>query len=313
MKRTLRVYMMLLIALLLCDTTAFAAIPDPSPSFYVTDEADVISSTTEDYIISNNEELQNLCGAQIAVVTVDFLDGMDIEDYAYKLFNEWQIGSAEEDNGVLLLLAIGEENYWCMQGKGLEDDLTAGEIDDMLWYYLEEDFAAADYDEGVKSFFDRMYEKICDIYSVEADAGSVGYNIEGEEMETIYIVVGLIVLVIVIIVIRAAVKSLFRGLFRGLFGGSAPTYYPSRRRPRGHYRPAPRHSPPRPHHRPQPPVRPVSRPKSTPSIFGGLSSGSRSSGTRSGSRSSISRSSGRSRSTGGGGRSRGGGAGRRGR
>ena len=96
--------------------SAFGGVVSPSSSFYVTDEAGVIAPDTEEYIVQKNAELEQLCGGQIVVVAVDFLDGLNIEDYAYKIFADWNIGDEDKDNGILLLLAIGEENYWCMQG-----------------------------------------------------------------------------------------------------------------------------------------------------------------------------------------------------
>ena len=100
-------------------------IPEPSDDLYVSDYADVIDREVEEEIINANLELEEKNGVQIAVVTVDFLDGANIEDYAYDLFNQWGIGSAESNNGVLLLLAIGEDNYYCLAGDGLSNLLSA--------------------------------------------------------------------------------------------------------------------------------------------------------------------------------------------
>ncbi len=33
---------------------------------------------------------------------------MDIEEYAYELFNKWKIGSAKDQTGVLWLLSVGD-------------------------------------------------------------------------------------------------------------------------------------------------------------------------------------------------------------
>ena len=63
-------------------------IPEPSDDLYVSDYADVIDREVEEEIINANLELEEKNGVQIAVVTVDFLDGANIEDYAYDLFNQ---------------------------------------------------------------------------------------------------------------------------------------------------------------------------------------------------------------------------------
>lgn len=114
-----------------------AQIPEPPQSVFVGDYANVLSESTEQHIIRNGGALDNLTGAQIVVVTVDFTGGADIEDYAYEIFNTWGIGNAERDNGLLLLLVIGEENYWALQGSGIENSLTSGLLGDYLYEYLE--------------------------------------------------------------------------------------------------------------------------------------------------------------------------------
>lgn len=146
---------------------AAVAVPEYKDEYgYVADFADVIKGDTINYINEANVALTEACGAEIIVVTVDFLGGAEIEDYAYSLFNEWQIGSAEKDNGVLLLLVIGEENYYALQGAGLEKQFSSSMLDEYLYDFLEEDFAAGDYDAGVRKFFNASLERLERIYGV---------------------------------------------------------------------------------------------------------------------------------------------------
>jgi uncharacterized protein len=169
--------LILCLAIMLPFTTVFGAdVVTPTDDFYVADYAEVIDSDTETYIVEMNESLYEQTGAQVVVVTVDFLDGIEIEDYAYTLFNDWGIGSADKNNGVLILLAIGEENYWAMQGTGLESVLTSRELGDMLYDYLEDDFASGDYDTGTKKVFDAVVDELADYYNVTVSADSATNN-----------------------------------------------------------------------------------------------------------------------------------------
>ena len=294
---------MLLVSLPVLASAAYGGVISQSDSFYVADEADVISSDTEKYIIEKNAELEQLCGGQIVVATVDFLDGMDIEDYAYKLFKDWKIGDEGRDNGILLLLAIGEENYWCMQGKGLESALTSGDIDDILWNYLEDDFASGDYDSGVRSVFDALYDSVADIYGTggEYDGSSdssAGYDYTSAASDFARIIkMALIVFLVVLLLL--IITSIF-------FGRKNRSLRRSRNRTRPIFIPTSRPSrPPRP---PRPSVASRSSRPSRTTVSGSRSGSSRSS-FGGGSRSSRGGGMGR----GGGGSSRGGGAGRRGR
>ena len=58
--------------------------------------------------------------AQIAVVTINTLNGADIETYAVDLFKKWGIGSKSTDHGVLILYAIQDHRARIEVGYGLE-------------------------------------------------------------------------------------------------------------------------------------------------------------------------------------------------
>ncbi len=156
-KTSLSALLCVLLCMALLTAPALAVVQAPENTC-VGDYAGVLSDATEDYIMTQNETLTAATGGAIVVVTVDFLDGMEIDDYAYEIFNDWGIGDADADNGLLLLLAIGEENYYALQGSGIQNALTASKLDDYLWNYLESDFAAGDYDAGVRKVFDAFYD-----------------------------------------------------------------------------------------------------------------------------------------------------------
>lgn len=301
-KRLTAVLLIAVLILIFGCGSAFASIPDAPIPFYAADFANVLNTDTEDYIIEQNGILENFCGAQIVVVTTDFLDGMNIEDYAYKLFNDWGIGDEDKNNGVLLLLVTGEENYWCMQGKGLENVLTSGDIDDILYDNLEEDFAAEDYNAGVLKTFDVLYDTVYESYGgTVSNDDDADFSFDGGKI--FGILVKIVIAVIVIVVILIIISS-FSGGSGGGFGSSGTR---RKRRPSGGggIPPSPgRRKAPMAGSRPPAPRRPSSG--SRPSAPRRSSSSSRSS-FGSGSRPSS------GSGHGGGGRSRGGGAGRRGR
>ena len=140
------------------------AVVSPTESFYVADYADVLDADTESHIITSNDKLFAQTGAQICVVTVDFTGSTDIDEYAYELFNEWKIGSSEKNNGLLLLLSIGADDYYVLQGQGLEQYLSSGDLGDILYEYLEPSFAEKAYDAGVRKTFDVLLARVQSIY-----------------------------------------------------------------------------------------------------------------------------------------------------
>lgn len=94
------------------------------PNGFVNDFANVIDS-------ESNRQIQYLCTqvdqrvqAQIAVVTVESLEGSTVDTFARQLFRQWGIGPKSNNRGVLILLAIRDHKYRIEVGKGLESVIT---------------------------------------------------------------------------------------------------------------------------------------------------------------------------------------------
>lgn len=163
-------------AMLVSPADAFVS---QSESFYVADYANVLSNTTEEMIINYNGALEQQCqGAQIVVVTVDYLDGMYSDEYAYKLFNDWGVGSADYNNGMLLLLAVQENKCWLAYGLGLNSQLSTSDVDELLENYFYDNFDAGKYDEAVTELFMELLDWYDERYdSSTATAGEpIGSN-----------------------------------------------------------------------------------------------------------------------------------------
>ena len=171
LKKTGAVLLTVLVLVLMAVPAFAVTLPD-APTGYVYDGANVLSSSTESYIERTGSALAEACGAEVVVATVDFTDGEDIADYAYDLFNKWGIGDKKKNNGLLILLSIGAEDYYAEPGTGLTDVFTGGVLDAMLYDYLEDDFAAKEYDSGVKKVYARAVEILEDHYNVSYSAGT---------------------------------------------------------------------------------------------------------------------------------------------
>lgn len=177
-KRTARLGLLIAALLVIACAPALAKVVSPGADFYYLDNANVLSEALEGEIFFCNKLLYDACGAQIVVVTVDSTGNAAIDDYAYDLFNSWGIGDAAKNNGFLLLLAIGDDDYYARTGSGLDSRFSASTIKQYYDRYLEEDFAAKRYEAGVKKFFEAVFKRISDTYSadVTVEAGIEAYN-----------------------------------------------------------------------------------------------------------------------------------------
>ena len=110
----------LFVTLLLIATTDGLAQTLPKPTGRVNDFANIISPDVESELDAQLATLENTTSHEVAVVTVESLQGTTVEDYANRLFKEWGIGQAQKDNGVLILVAPNERDVRIEVGYGLE-------------------------------------------------------------------------------------------------------------------------------------------------------------------------------------------------
>jgi len=69
------------------------------------DLANIVSTDVRDRIEKKLADLEQRTGAQVAVLTVDSLDGDSIEDYAVRVFQTWKLGRKDVNDGVLFVVA----------------------------------------------------------------------------------------------------------------------------------------------------------------------------------------------------------------
>lgn len=189
MKKLSKTLFIIIALSMLLSVWAFASsdVVEPTADFYVADYADVLSEEVEEYIINRNDELYASCGGQFCVVTIDFLNDLDAEQYSYALFNEWQIGGSEHNNGTLLLMVVAEDKYWMSCGAGIEDVFTAGKMNTILMNEFEEDFLAGSYDVAAV----KTTNAVMDWYDSYYGTGDVTFPPNGgtyENYETVEVV-----------------------------------------------------------------------------------------------------------------------------
>lgn len=90
----------------------------------VTDRADLLDRAVEQRLTRVLADFERRTAHQLVVVTVTSLEGRDVADYTRDLANRSGIGRAEEDDGIVLLVAPNERRARIAVGIGLESVLT---------------------------------------------------------------------------------------------------------------------------------------------------------------------------------------------
>lgn len=128
----------------------------PVPANYVSDFASIFSESYVTQMSLRLAEFEKQTTHQIAVVTIKSLEGLTIEEYATRLFDQWQIGQDQKDNGLLLLIAPNDKKVRIEVGYGLEGVITDGRAGNILDTQVLPEFKNGNYEQGVRNGVDTL-------------------------------------------------------------------------------------------------------------------------------------------------------------
>jgi len=105
------------------------------PEGYVSDFAHVIDPQSRAELESYAANVEQATGAQFAFVTLPSLQGEPIEDVTNDIFHAWGVGQKSKDNGLMVLLSVGDRKSRLEVGGGLgesiPDSMAGLLLDDM--------------------------------------------------------------------------------------------------------------------------------------------------------------------------------------
>jgi uncharacterized protein len=145
-----RIWFALLLLILPLPALAQSVKSLPQPTDYVSDFAHVLSPGAIQQLDAVCSQIDHQAHAQIAVVTVNTLDGAPIQDYVVDLYQKWGLGAksgTNQDRGVLIFVAVNDRKRSIRTGFGLEGilpDSLVGRIGrDMVPMLQANDFDGA--------------------------------------------------------------------------------------------------------------------------------------------------------------------------
>jgi len=144
------------------------AVPALELTGRVVDGADILSQATESRLVSRLAALETSTGVQLVVATTPSLGGYLIEDYSLDLANAWGVGSAERDDGLLVLVAPNERKVRIEVGYGLEASVKDEEAALIIEQHILPHLRKGDYDLGIISAVDSLAEEVTPVTFEEA-------------------------------------------------------------------------------------------------------------------------------------------------
>lgn len=149
-------------------------VPDPpkreysfpeKPLGYVSDFEKLLTADQVAYLDSMIGTHEKATTNQVAVVTLD-LDTVkiksrdDLEQFSVQLFNKWEVGVKDKNNGVGMLIAENLRQVRINVGSGLETKLTNEEAKDIIQRIITPAFKQQDYFSGIKNGLEAIFKEI---------------------------------------------------------------------------------------------------------------------------------------------------------
>src|SRR5437867_4366579 len=96
------------------------------PQGYVSDFAGVIDQASKAELENYCTRVEQQTGSEIALVTIQSLSEEPIEDVANTIYRAWGVGKKGKNEGILMLLSVGDRRDRLEVGYGLEPILPDG-------------------------------------------------------------------------------------------------------------------------------------------------------------------------------------------
>ncbi|MEQ1894905.1 MAG: TPM domain-containing protein [Planctomycetota bacterium] len=125
-------------------------VPLPANDGWVTDLADMLSSSEEQALEALMESYRVGSGQDVALLTVPDLGGRSIEEYALAVARGWKLGDKETSAGALLVVARAERAMRIEVGRGLEGTLPDSIAGRILRDVITPEFKAERYASGLR-------------------------------------------------------------------------------------------------------------------------------------------------------------------
>lgn len=132
----------------------------PSPLGFVSDFEQIFSLEQRLELEKTLKNYEKESEREIAIVTVNSIEPyLDIASYSMDLANEWGIGKADKDNGLLILISSSLREVRISTGYGTEKKLTDKICKEIIDQMMIPQFKIERYFEGVQSGLSELIKK----------------------------------------------------------------------------------------------------------------------------------------------------------
>ena len=148
-----KIFLLSLLSLFL--SFAFAQDFPEKPNTLVNDYANVLSADQKQALESKLVTFNDSSSTQIAIAILKSVGDYDINEYAVELGRKWGVGQSGKNNGIMIVVAVGDRKISIQTGYGLEGALPDIYAKRIIDNDIKPNFKAGNYyaglDEGTTS------------------------------------------------------------------------------------------------------------------------------------------------------------------
>lgn len=183
---------------IISTASMFAAnFPDPIKGKMLSDYASIFNPTQAKNLESKLRVFNDTTSTQIAILTVNELDGYTASDFAIQTAEKWGIGGKKKDNGILILVKPKTDTkgeVFIAVGYGLEGAIPDAISKRIVEQIMIPAFRQNDYYSGISNATDALMK----LSSGEFTTDSIPDNNESGSVSTIVIMVIIILLLVAV-------------------------------------------------------------------------------------------------------------------
>ncbi|WP_198088485.1 YgcG family protein [Variovorax sp. E3] len=144
-------FMTMALAWALCLPAQAKPVPVPAMASRVVDLTKTLDASDASALRQDIAEIEQSTQAQLAVLIVPTTGEDSIEQFATRVFAQWKLGRRDEDDGVLLLVALKDRRMRIEVGTGLEGRITDIQAARIIDGEMTPRFRGGDFAGGVKA------------------------------------------------------------------------------------------------------------------------------------------------------------------
>lgn len=149
-------WVILVFVVLACISQALSQTNIPKLDQRVNDFTNTLSFQEWQSIDRLLKSYEDTASVQVVVLMVNSLDGIGIEDYANKVFEENKIGQAHQESGALLVILKPDQKVYVKTGSGIEGVLTNTVLSNIISTKIQPLLKVNNYFGGIVTGVDAM-------------------------------------------------------------------------------------------------------------------------------------------------------------